>query len=356
MNATRATSHTTGDAPAYVQALLSRALDAGLTDLYLIPDRDGLDLSGRQASGARVALDRLPAPFGAQCVARLKVLAGMLTYRTSTAQDGAIHGIDGHPHAELRLATLPTCAGERVTVRIVQGQARPPGLDDLGFAAPAVAAIRRLLQHPAGIVILTGPTGSGKTTTIYAMVRDLLARGHSPATLITIEDPVESALEGISQVELRRDDPAWGYAEALRAVLRHDVKTLVIGELRDREVTRVALDAALTGHRVITTYHAGDIGGVYARLLHQGFEPFQVAAAVTGVVAQRLLRGRADGAPVPVAAVLEADDAWREVVMAAPGLGDLRRRAGAVPGADLEAAARDLAAAGRIDAKEAILL
>jgi hypothetical protein len=117
----------------------------------------------------------------------------------------------------------------------------------------------------------------------------------------------------------------------------------------------VALDAALTGHRVITTYHAGDVAGVYARLLHQGFEPFLVAAAVTGVVAQRLLPGKG-GQPVPVAAVLEADDAWREFVMTAPALGDLRARARGIPGADLEAAARALVAAGRVEEKDVYLL
>lgn len=349
-------SQPSADVPAYVRSLLHRAVSEGLTDLYLLPGSDTLEIRGRLASGAACELGVVPMAFGTQCVARLKVLAGMLTYRTSCAQDGAIHGAAEFGPAEFRVATLPTRSGERVTVRILRGGSAPVGLDGLGFAATAAEAIRRLLRHPTGLLILTGPTGSGKTTTIYAMVRELLATGHNPATLITIEDPVECAVEGISQVQLRRDEPGWGYAEALRAALRHDVKTLVIGELRDRDVTKVALDAALTGHRVITTYHAGDVAGVYARLLHQGFEPFLVAAAVVGVVAQRLVPGCVAAGPVPVAAVLEADDAWREFVMTAPGLGELRTRAAARPGADLLAAARQLAAAGRIAEKDVYLL
>lgn len=344
------------DVPAYVQGLLRRAVAEGLTDLYLLPGAAAVAVRGRLASGAVCELGTVPGAFGAQCVARLKVLAGMLTYRTSCAQDGAIHGAIDDASAEFRVATLPTRSGERVTVRILRGSSAPPGLDGLGLATPAGVAIRGLLRHPTGLLILTGPTGSGKTTTIYAMVRELLATGHNPATLITIEDPVECVIEGISQVQLRRDEPGWGYAEALRAALRHDVKTLVIGELRDREVTKVALDAALTGHRVITTYHAGDVAGVYARLLHQGFEPFLVAAAVTGVVAQRLVPAQDGGGPVPVVAVLEADDAWREFVMGAPGLSDLRTRAAVLPGADLRSAAQRLAEAGRIAEKDVHLL
>jgi type II secretory ATPase GspE/PulE/Tfp pilus assembly ATPase PilB-like protein len=344
------------DAPAYVADLLRRAVAAGLTDLYLLPAADAVTIRGRSPAGEISHLDRLPAAFGAQCTARIKVLAGLLTYRTTTAQDGAIHGLPGGGNAEARVATLPTRTGERLTLRLLYGLAGGRGLDDLDFPEGAAAAIRNLLRYPAGLVILTGPTGSGKTTTIYAMIRELLAAGHNPATLITIEDPVECEIPGISQVQLRRDDPGWGYPDALRAALRHDVKTLVIGELRDREVTKVALDAALTGHRVITTYHAGDVAGVYARLLHQDFEPFLIAAAVTGVVAQRLLPGREGGAPVPVAAVLAADDAWRELVMTAPGLSVLRTRAASIPGADLESAARSLAAAGRLAEKDVYLL
>jgi type II secretory ATPase GspE/PulE/Tfp pilus assembly ATPase PilB-like protein len=343
------------DAPAYVAGLLRRAIEDGLTDLYVVPGATAVDLRGRLASGEVRHLDRLETAFGTQCIARIKVLASMLTYRTSTAQDGAIHGDAGAGEGEFRVASLPTRTGERLTLRVIRGRSVPPRLDQLGFADSAVTALRGLLRHSTGLLVLTGPTGSGKTTTIYAMVRGLLDGGHNPATLITIEDPVECEIEGISQVQLRRDDPGWGYAEALRAALRHDVKTLVIGELRDRDVAKVALDAALTGHRVITTYHAGDVAGVYARLLHQGFEPFLVAAAVTGVVAQRLLPGKG-GQPVPVAAVLEADDAWREFVMTAPALGDLRARARGIPGADLEAAARALVAAGRVEEKDVYLL
>ncbi len=158
---------------------------------------------------------------------------------------------------------------------------------------------------------------------------------------------MESVIDGISQTSVTRENETWNYAVALRAALRQDVKTLAIGELRDAGVVHVVLDAALTGHRIITTYHAGDIAAVYARMLHQGFEPFLVAAAITGVVSQRLVPA-ADGGLVPVVATLEADDAWRDFIADFPHLEDIRRHARQRPGADLKAAAENLLANGRI--------
>ena len=344
------------DAPAQVQHLLAKAVGEGMTDLYVLPGIEATHVRGRLASGATVDIRTLEPAAAIQCTARIKVLAGMLTYRTSMPQDGVIRNVEECDTAEFRVASLPTETGERLTLRILHAAAGPRHLEDLGFTPAAEAAMRGLLTHASGLLVLTGPTGSGKTTTIYAMIRELLRQGHSPATLISIEDPVESLVPGISQVQLQRENPEWSYAQALKAALRHDVKTLVIGELRDREVTKVALDAALTGHRVITTYHAGDVAGVYARLLHQGFEPFLIAAAIQGVVAQRLVAAVDRPLPVPVAAVLAADDAWREFIMTSPGFCELRQRLTKVPEADLEAQARLLVAAGQIHEKEAYLI
>ena len=167
---------------------------------------------------------------------------------------------------------------------------------------------------------------------------------------------MECEIDGISQISLHRGDAEWNYAAALRSALRHDVKTLMIGEMRDREVVKVALDAALTGHRIITTYHAGDIPSVFARLLHQGFEPFLVGAAVSGVAAQRLVHTAGGSGRIPVVAALAVTDQWRDFLAEAPSPAAIRDRISDTPGADLESVVRSLAEAGAIPEKEIYLL
>ena len=341
--------------PEWVDQVLVAAMARGASDIYWLPGAEECAVRF-QVNGHAQAFATVPRAFGEQCVARLKVLAGMLTYRSSVAQDGVIRQHPAAPNVEIRVASLPTLHGERLTLRLLDAGRVPRTLDSLGFAPAVHTTISEILAQQSGLFILTGPTGCGKTTTIYALLRELLRQGHDPAGIITIEDPVEGELPGVSQVSLSRAGEDWGYAQALRAALRQDVKTLVIGEIRDREVAKVVLDAALTGHRILTTYHAGDIAGVYARLLHQGFEPFLVGAAVTGVLTQRLVSRKDGGGPIPVAAVLKADDAWREFVVTHPALGALRQQLRERPGADLTAAAAALATQGVILEKDVYLL
>jgi type II secretory ATPase GspE/PulE/Tfp pilus assembly ATPase PilB-like protein len=245
------------------------------------------------------------------------------------------------------VSVMPTRHGERASVRVLRNENDPQHLKDLQFSKDAVKSLDLMLEKPTGMIVLTGPTGSGKTTTIYALIRELLKKHQDPASIITIEDPIECEIEGISQTQVGKD-ANWGYASALRAALRQDVKTLMVGEMRDKEVVKVTLDAALTGHRIITTYHAGDIPSVYARILHQGFEPFLVASAITGVVSQRLVC-RADGkGRIPVAAVLTPNDEWRDFITSAPGLTDLRKKIRRFPEADLAEVARKMQRDGLI--------
>ena len=345
-----------GDPPELVTRLLAEAVAASASDLFWIPGVETVTVRLKSSREVRTVAE-LPAEYGLQCVNRLKVLAGMLTYRTGVAQDGVIRDVPGLPAgAELRLASLPTMHGERISIRILDRKRVPEQLDGLGYAPDVLVQIRALLARPQGLVIMTGPTGSGKTTAMYAMLRELLATGADPASVVSIEDPVECEITGISQVQVTRSGEEWGYAQALRAALRHDVKTLLIGEMRDREIVRVALDAALTGHRILTTFHAGDVPSVYARLLHFGFEPFLVAAAVTGVMAQRLCQRQDSTSLIPVAAVLQARDEWRDFVLSNPGLDALRRQVRTMPGADLAQAAASLAAQGLITRPQAALL
>jgi type II secretory ATPase GspE/PulE/Tfp pilus assembly ATPase PilB-like protein len=307
----------------------------------------------------------------------------MLTYRSSVAQDGVIRGLAGAPDTEFRLATLPTIHGERVTIRLLTAGASMASVDALGMTPPAAEALKNMVQHPNGMVILTGPTGSGKTTTIYACIRHLLDLEEDPASIVSIEDPVENDFGVISQVSVTRGTDEWGYATALRAALRQDVKTLLVGEMRDASVVRMTLEAALTGHRVLTTFHAGDIAAVYARMLHLDFEPFLVASAITGVVNQRLLNRlcpacrrqvparttfcreagieeawEADGCDacefrgtagrIPVASMLCADDAWCDLVASRPPLAALREAAASRPMGTLRAALRDAVRCGNV--------
>jgi len=300
----------------FVDEILQTAMGENASDIYLVPLKSSYSVRIRTEGNQR-EIDTLPLEVGERCVARIKALAGLLSYRTSVAQDGVIRA-----DAEFRVATMPTIRGERVAIRIFRGTTAPAPLDELGFEPETEEALRRVALRPEGLSILTGPTGSGKTTTIYAMIRLLVETERDPASIITIEDPVEQTIEGISQSSITND---WSYADALKAALRQDVKTLVIGEMRDKEVVRVALDAALTGHRIISTYHAGDIPSVFARLLHQGFEPFLVAAAVSSVVSQRLVPKKpGDKTRRPVASVLEMDDDWRGFIASAPSLREIR--------------------------------
>ena len=340
---------------AYVDQTIQNALQASASDIYWIPSGQRLHVRFR-VEGQHVDVESLPLDYGIQCVTRLKVKAGLLTYRTLVAQDGAFRVTTGDAHADIRVAVMPTASGERITLRILGGRMHDlRHLDELNIGSTAIAAIQEMLKQPSGLIILTGPTGAGKTTTIYAMIRELLKNHQDPAGIITIEDPVEVPLNEISQCDVSRTSD-WGYADAFRAALRQDVKTLVIGEMRDAEVVRITLDAALTGHRVITTYHAGDIASVYARMLHHGFEAFLIASAVTGVIAQRMVPDPTGDHHVPVVTTLSPNDAWRDFVAANPNLTDLRKELKTIPGASLRKAADALVAQGKIMPQYASLL
>lgn len=338
-----------------VDVILREAVEQRASDIYFLPGRDNCKICLR-VNGIQKVMHSIDSTAGGQCTTRLKVMSNLLTYRSQVAQDGVIKDSGRFPNVEFRVAVMPTVDGERVTVRILDKTHTPQFLEELNFSPEAVDELKLMLEAPGGMIVLTGPTGCGKTTTIYAMVRELLRNKQDPASIISIEDPVESRISGISQVSLSKADEQWNYAQALRAALRQDVKTLIIGEMRDAEIIKVALDAALTGHRVITTFHAGDIPAVYTRILHHGFEPFLVASAITGIVSERLLKARDSEKQVPLVATLRPDDSWKEFIMQRPALTEIRKHIGSYPQACLRKVAVEMAEKELIEAKDVYLL
>jgi type IV pilus assembly protein PilB len=226
------------------------------------------------------------AAAGAALHSRIKVLAGLDIAERRVAQDGRFRlPIDGR-EVDFRVSTLPTLFGESVVLRILDAKAIQLDLEQLGLPADVLAAIRRILRQPHGIFIVTGPTGSGKTTTLYSCLRELNA---IDTKILTAEDPVEYELDGIIQVGMNAA-AGLGFAPALRAFLRQDPDVIMVGEIRDLETAQIAIQAALTGHLVLTTLHTNDAAGAVTRLLDMGVEPYLLGATLAGVLAQRLVR------------------------------------------------------------------
>jgi type IV pilus assembly protein PilB len=229
----------------------------------------------------------LARPQGEGLVSRIKVLAAMDIAETRATQDGGmahrIAGWDGDP-VDLRVASIPTRFGERVTLRILKSDAGPIGLDALGMPPFMLEALREVLARPHGIVLVTGPTGSGKSTTLYAALRELdLGR----LNVLTVEDPIEQFMAGVSQVQV---SAKVGFAGALRSFLRHDPDVVLVGEVRDFDTADTALKAATTGHLVLSTLHTNSALGVVSRLADIGCERYLLADTLVGAIAQRLVR------------------------------------------------------------------
>ncbi len=239
--------------------------------------------------GVLQRVGEVPAAAARACVARLKALAGLPAYVTDEPQDGRIDGAPFGIPGDLRVAVLPTVLGNRVALRL-PALGELPEADELGFAPAVRSGLRRALARPDGLVVVTGPTGSGKTTTIHSLLLEQV-RTRPDRQIITIEDPVERRLPGITQVEVRHARE-WRAQDILRAALRHDPDVLVVGEARDIDTAGTCLRAALTGHLVIVTVHAGRAHEVVPRLLDMGVPASQLLPALRCVLAQRLLRLR----------------------------------------------------------------
>ena len=269
-----------------VEQALALARAAGASDLHFQPGGDGLELRWR-IDGVLHQVALLPAKVGPNVVARLKVLSELLTYRGDVPQEGRIKGAPGD--VEMRVSTFPTLFGEKAVVRMFAGPGRFLRLVDLGLPDTVRDGLDHLLGETSGAIVLAGPAGSGKTTTIYACLRELAARTRGERSLATLEDPIEAVVPGVAQAQVNVS-AGLTLEVGLRSLLRQDPEVIAIGEIRDKATAEIALQAALTGHLILTTFHAGSACEVIGRFLDMGIEPHVVRSGLRVVVAQRLVR------------------------------------------------------------------
>ena len=269
----------------WVNSLMFQAAKDRASDIHIEPGERDVMVRYRVDGVLREA-KRAPKKFLASIVARVKIMAGLNIAEKRLPQDGRIRRKMAGKDVDMRVATAPTAAGERITIRLLDRSSVLLGLADIGFAGDHLEQIRAIIKRPHGILLVTGPTGSGKTTTLYACLSEINA---PDINILTVEDPVEYQLEGISQTQVNSKIDLT-FASGLRSFLRHDPDVIMVGEIRDRETAEVAITASLTGHLVFSTVHTNDAAGGITRLVDMGIEPFLVASSLVGLLAQRLVR------------------------------------------------------------------
>jgi general secretion pathway protein E len=282
------------DARVLVDKLLDDAVKRRASDIHLEPTADGLEVRLR-VDGLLDTVDRVDAAVGRSMVTRLMVMAHLLTYRLDVPQEGrATVTVASNPkQMDLRLSIMPTTHGLRAAVRMPAELVQPHALHDLGLPQSVVDGVERFARADAGMLILTGPAGSGKTTTIYALLQHIAATS-TGLSIVALEDPVERDLPAVTQIEVAPFGELT-YERTLRSILRQDPQVLMLGEIRDGATASLAVQAALSGHRLVSTLHAATPAGAIARLLEMGIEPYQLSSAIFGIVSQRLLRRLSPG-------------------------------------------------------------
>jgi general secretion pathway protein E len=310
------------EAPAIqaVQALVARALAARASDIHIEPMADRIVVRIR-VDGVLCEIEPPAAQLHGALVGRIKVLARLDVAERRLPQDGRARFAVAGREVDVRVSIVPTVHGESVALRLLDQARAPLALDRLGFSAATLDGLARALIRPNGIVLVTGPTGSGKTTTLYAALGQLEAPERK---IVSVEDPVEYQLAGITQIQVK-PDIGLGFPAVLRAVLRHDPDVIMIGEIRDAETAQIAIQAALTGHLVLATLHTNSAAASIARLLDMGVPGYLLTATLAAVLGQRLVRRLCPACSVPID--LPADLLERLGVAAAEG-GAVRRAVG----------------------------
>lgn len=268
-----------------VNALLVEAIQQGASDIHFEPTEEGLSIRYR-IDGVLQKRHVPPREYQLQILTRIKVMSKMDIAEHRLPQDGRIKLRHGGREIDFRVSTLPIVHGERIVLRILDKGNVSLGLDRIGMDETLLQAFRKLIQMPEGIVLVTGPTGSGKTTTLYSALAEI---NDSETNIITVEDPVEYKINGISQMNVSPKIEL-DFARGLRHILRQDPDVIMIGEIRDRETAEIAIQASLTGHFVLSTLHTNDAPSALTRLADMGIEPYLLASSLLGVIAQRLVR------------------------------------------------------------------
>ncbi len=278
-----------------VNALLAEAVRNGASDIHVESTTDGVRVRMR-LDGVLQEVQRLDRSFQSAVISRIKVMAGLDIAERRLPQDGRARIRVQERELDIRVSTLPALHGESVVLRLLDGGgvAALRGLSELGLANDVRERLSRMLARSSGLVLVTGPTGSGKTTTLYAALAE---RSTTGVKVVTVEDPVEYRLEGVVQLPVN-PKAGFSFPTALRAILRHDPDVILVGEMRDAETADIAVQAALTGHLVLSTLHTTDATGALARLTEMGIPAYLLAATLQGVLAQRLVRTVCDSCAV----------------------------------------------------------
>jgi general secretion pathway protein E len=271
-----------------VKYILLDAVKAGASDVHIEPWESTLAVRIR-LNGVLTELVHLPLELMDKISGRFKVLGNLVTYQTGLPQEGHAPADPELGGVEQRISIFPTTRGEKIVVRIFDPSSRSFDLASLGFEEDILSEFVKLLLKPSGLILLTGPTGSGKTTAIYSALY-MLVQKHGPSiSIATVEDPVEFSLPMIAQAQVNLAQE-FTYPRALRSLMRQDPQVIMVGEIRDPETANIAVQAGLTGHLVISTIHSGSTAGVFARLMNMNIEPFLLSSSITGVLGVRLIR------------------------------------------------------------------
>ena len=271
-----------------VHELIRGAITLRASDIHFSPLPSGLQVTYRVHGTLHEVTNVVPA-LASRIVNRIKVMSRLDLHVRSTPQDGRLVTTVGDSVVEARVSTLPTESGERVVLRLVRGGRSVPELETLGFSELVTKGLQQLLVRPQGLIFVTGPVGSGKTTTLYAALDHISRSRGTTTSLVTLEDPIELELPFATQTQMRAKS-GMNFASALRSVLRQDPNVLMLGEIRDPETADIAMQAALTGHLILTTVHADGAAGPFARLIDMKIEPFLLASGTIGSLSQRLVR------------------------------------------------------------------